>query len=258
MSPHLPYLRKWTKSSQECGDQIARVILFGSRARGDHDSESDIDLLIVTRDGKPAVDAVASRLARDADFVSPLVLSAEDYRRHQWLQDPLYVNIRRDGIELWDQDRSIAEGRAVPIHFPEGEWRAMDEATREVIKLYLDIAHQALVEARFLVSGQFTRGPASRAYYAVFHTLTAALYAVNVVRGKHSGVKGALSQFLVKPGLVEEEYKDIFERAFEYRQTSDYEPRGEPTPDEARQLVADAERFVARMEQFLKERGALS
>ena len=32
----------------ECGDRVQRVVLFGSRARGDHDAESDVDLLIVT------------------------------------------------------------------------------------------------------------------------------------------------------------------------------------------------------------------
>ncbi len=242
--------------NKECGDQIARVILFGSRARGDHDAESDIDLLIVTRNGKQAVDAVATRLMGDPDFVSPLVLSAEDYREHQRLRDPLYVNIRRDGIELWDPESYAAEKQSVPIRFPEGELRPMDEATREVVKLYMEQAHRMLDEARFLLTGQFTRGPSSRAYYAVFHSTTAALYALNVVRGKHSGVQSALSQFLVQPGLLEEEYKDIFNRLYKYRETSDYEPRKEPALDQARELVADAERFVARIEQFLKERGA--
>lgn len=143
--------------SKECGDQIARVILFGSRARGDHDAESDIDLLIVTRNGKQVVDAVATRLKGDADFVSPLVLSAADYREHQRLRDPLYVNIRRDGIELWDPESDAAEKQSVPIRFPEGEPRLMDEATRTVLKLYIEKAHRMLDEARFLLTGQFTR-----------------------------------------------------------------------------------------------------
>lgn len=236
---------------RECGDQIARVILFGSRARGDHDAESDIDLLIVTRDGKQAIDAIVTRLMGEADFVSLLVLSAEDYRLHQHMLDPLYVNIRRDGIELWDPESYAAEKRSVPIQFPEGEPRPMDEQTREVVKLYIEQAHRMLEEARYLLTGRFTRGPSSRAYYAVFHSTTAALYAMNIVRGKHSGVQSALSQFLVQPGLLEEEFKDIFNRLYKFRETSDYEPRREPSLEEAQELVADAERFVARMEKFL-------
>ena len=95
----------------------------------------------------------------------------------------------------------------------------------------------------------------SRAYYACFHALTAALYAINVVRGKHSGVQAALSEFLVKPRLIEEEDREIYQELFKYRQTNDHEPYSWPEPEETRRLLADTERFVARMEAFLREQG---
>jgi len=34
---------------ERCGEHIAHVWLFGSKARGDSDEESDVDLLIVAR-----------------------------------------------------------------------------------------------------------------------------------------------------------------------------------------------------------------
>ena len=52
----LPYLTDRERKSlarflerleAECGDRVQRVVLFGSRARGDHDAESDVDLLVV-------------------------------------------------------------------------------------------------------------------------------------------------------------------------------------------------------------------
>jgi uncharacterized protein (UPF0332 family) len=97
----------------------------------------------------------------------------------------------------------------------------------------------------------------SRAHYACFHALTAALYAINVVRGKHSGVQAALSEFLVKPGLVEKEYRDVYGQLFKYRQTNDHEPDSWPEPEETRHLLADTEWFVAQMEAFPREQGAL-
>lgn len=71
--------------AERCGDQIARVILFGSRARGDHDEESDIDLLVVTLDGKSVVKEAVSALKSDEPYLSVLVLSVQDYREHQRL-----------------------------------------------------------------------------------------------------------------------------------------------------------------------------
>ena len=242
--------------AERCGDQVARVIFFGSRARGDHDAESDIDLLVVTRNGKAVVEQTVLSLMSDEPYLSVLVLSAQDYREHQRLQDPLYVNLRRDGIELWDPEAWLEEERTVKLDFREGEPRTMDEATKETIRIYLDLAHEALEDARYLRAGNRFRGANSKAYYAAHYALVAALYALNVVRSKHSGVESALSQFLVKPGYIEEEFKDIFIELRRLREDSDYEPRFVPNAAQTDRLVANAERFVARMEQFLRERGA--
>lgn len=240
-----------------CGDQIARVILFGSRARGDYEPESDIDLLIVTRGGKSQVDEITRHLSRDEPYFSILVMSADEYQKHQWLRDPLYVNVRRDGIELWDEDSWAVERELVPLEdFIEGEVRTMDEATKETIHLYLGLAHEGLTEARLLRDAGSLRGANSRAYYSAHYALIAALYAINIVRKKHSTVQAALSQFLVKPGRIEEEYKDIFKNLRKRREDSDYEPRFVPNEAETDRLLAGAERFVARMEEFLREQGA--
>lgn len=239
-----------------CGDQVARVILFGSRARGDYDSESDIDLLIVTRDGKGQVIEIARRLTYDEPYFSTLVLSAEEYQRHKRSRDPLYVNIRRDGIELWDPNQWLLEEQTVPLNIVEGEPRMMDEAAKETIRTYLDLAQDGLREARVLRGTNLLRAANSRAYYGAHYALVAALYSLNVVRSKHSGIESAISQFMVKPGLIEEEFKDIFQELRSLREDSDYEPRFVPDEAQTDRLLTNAERFVARMEEFLREQGA--
>jgi len=238
----------------ECGDRVQRVVLFGSRARGDHDAESDVDLLVVTAEEQDKV--VVDRLTPKDDVVFfTLTMSEAEYRRYQRLQFPLYVNLRRDGIELWDPWQAEIEQRAFPLHFPEGKRRAMDEATKETINFYLERAHHNLQGVHALQEDDFLDIALSRAYYACFYSLTAALYAVNVVRGKHSGVQAALNEFLVKPGWIEEEYREIYQEMFKYRQTSDHEPDSWPESEKTRHLLAEAERFVARMEAFLREQG---
>ncbi|MBC7249848.1 MAG: HEPN domain-containing protein [Anaerolineae bacterium] len=243
----------------EFPDGVQRVILFGSRARGEHDTESDIDLLIVSDEDKSRIANLAREATANANLpLSPLVVSTAEYRRYQRLRLPLYVNLRRAGIELWDTQQAMREQQEIPLHFPEGERRTMDEATKDTIAFYMEQAHHNLRGVHLLQDNGLLDIALSRAYYACFYALTAALYAINVVRDKHSGVRDALSQFLVKPGLVEAEYKDIYNALKEKRESSDYDPRFVADPEEATRLLADAERFVARMEAFLEELGAFA
>jgi len=250
-----------------CADEVRRVILFGSKVRGDFDFESDVDVLIVAKSGaeqlKRAVDEFDAGL--NVSFL-PIIFSEEKYRYFQRLKLPLYVNLRRDGIELWDRLAWETEKREIPLDFFEGEFRQMNQDTREAIQDYLTITKNFWRLAMYEKQGGFLDGAVSRAFYAVFHAASAALFAVNVVRGKHSGVEAAISQFLVKPGLVEEEYKDIYTRLMKGRIVTDYggerDERGVPefkklSNDEMEQMLADAERFITRMEQFLRERGAM-
>ncbi len=63
------------------------------------------------------------------------------------------------------------------------------------------------------------------------------------------------------PDILEEEYKDIYNDLCSGRLLSDYwQPEQGPpvafTVEQARAFVGDAERFVARIEQLLRERGA--
>jgi hypothetical protein len=61
------------------------------------------------------------------------------------------------------------------------------------------------------------------------------------------------------PYLTDQERESLahFLALKDKRESSDYDPRFVADPDEARNLLADAERFVARMEAFLREQGAL-
>lgn len=237
-------------------EHVQRVILFGSKVRGDFDADSDIDLLIVTRDGKSQVDALLEKLDFGEHVLTLLVVSADEYAERQRLQTPLYINLRREGVELWDVDAWLAEQRALPLNVVEGEWRTMDESTKETIRTYLGLARDGLQEAHHLREGRHLRAANSRAYYGAHYALVAALYALNVVRSKHSKIEAALSQFLVRPGFIEEEFKDIFVRLRKLREDSDYDPHFVPNEQETDRLIADAERFVVRTEQFLKEHGA--
>jgi uncharacterized protein (UPF0332 family)/predicted nucleotidyltransferase len=255
---------------RECGDAIRRVILYGSKARGDADAESDTDVLVVATDQEAAARVHRIHEIFQTESYTPLgvlVATEEGYRNLQYQKPPIYVNIRREGVELWNPTAQVIEELKVPLDFAEGEFREMDQATRAMIQSYIRQTRWYWKQTLYMKQGGFLDGAITRAYYAMFYAASAALYAVNVVRSKHSGIAAALSEFLVKPGFIESEYATLYTRLMNTRIQIEYGKEREDEPGvrefavlpEAtlEQLLADAERFIARMEHFLRERGAL-
>ena len=84
------------------GDRLVQLILFGSRARGDAEPDSDIDVLVVLKgDVRPSeeisrVGPVTAALSLENDVVISCVFVSEERYRSE--QSPLTINIRREGM----------------------------------------------------------------------------------------------------------------------------------------------------------------
>jgi len=132
------------------------------------------------------------------------------------------------------------------------------DAKRAVIRVRLDKAHDDLRTAREMLKVRGWRGVVNRAYYTVFHIASAALLWRDIERAKHSGIMSAFGEFLVKPGFIEPEYARIYADAREWREEQDYSDAARALDEQtAAQIVNDAERFVARLERYLREAGAI-
>ena len=87
-------------------DRIVDVLLFGSVARGDYDEESDIDVLVIVKNGESkfrdevSMASYSSMLKNDV-VLSSLVMDEMMYNWHRKYKDPLYKMIKREGINLW-------------------------------------------------------------------------------------------------------------------------------------------------------------
>lgn len=88
----------------EFSDEIVSVIVFGSVARGEDKSDSDIDVMVVFREGVDAssrwskVCSISSDVSFDYDtLIGSLVTSEREMATHI---SPLYVNIRKEGIRV--------------------------------------------------------------------------------------------------------------------------------------------------------------
>ena len=129
---------------------------------------------------------------------------------------------------------------------------------RALIQHRLATAKDDLETAQILFRARKYRKAISSAYYTIFHVASAALLWHDQERVKHSGVESEFSFLLIKPGKVEEEYGKIYSRARRERERSDYDVLATPpTTADAQAILADAERFVARMERYLRDVGAL-
>lgn len=85
------------------GDRLERIVLFGSRARGDAHADSDYDIAVFLKDlthrwreAWRLSEIETEILAETGAFIHAMPYAAGSYR----LRTPLMHEIRREGIEL--------------------------------------------------------------------------------------------------------------------------------------------------------------
>jgi predicted nucleotidyltransferase len=90
------------------GDNLERMTLYGSQARGDALPDSDVDILIVLRQvdesAQEIIHQIAYRLMWERDFQHLLALNIMDNRHYHLLRDrrSAYLNnVEREGQLLW-------------------------------------------------------------------------------------------------------------------------------------------------------------
>lgn len=130
-------------------------------------------------------------------------------------------------------------------------------APQTEIELYLERADQALQQAQDNLKLSYYEVATSRAYYAMFYAASALLVSRGISRSKHSGVHSAFGQYFVKPGLIEPEYSRLLVNAFNVRLDGDYGMQPVISRAQAKDILGDAQRFVARAEVYLQQEGHL-
>ncbi len=87
-------------------DPQARIILFGSRARGDHRQDSDWDFMVLTEkefDWKQESD-FRNKVYYDIELKTDAVIYATIENQKNWEiyknADPFYINIAKEGVEI--------------------------------------------------------------------------------------------------------------------------------------------------------------
>ena len=87
------------------GERMVRLVLYGSKARGDYDRDSDIDIAIIVRGLERELKSRILDIVSDIEMehltpLSTLVLSEEDFESLKKMERRIALDIEKEGIPL--------------------------------------------------------------------------------------------------------------------------------------------------------------
>lgn len=215
-------------------DKLRSIILYGSKARGDSQPHSDIDLLVVHYDLTPKqqeqLDEFLWQFGMDLNGELDLQILTQSCNKVVEMEnigEPLAQNIQREGIVL--------EGEPIVV-------KKIDKI--KISERELARAKKSLVTAEYLLQGDFYDKVVSEAYYSFFYAARAALVAKSITPQSHEGTKSLFGLHLVEPGLVPSKFGHRYGKMLKDRVEADYEREYEFTR-------ADAERALERARELL-------
>ncbi len=114
-------------------------------------------------------------------------------------------------------------------------------------------ANKYLRSARVLLQEEDYESTVSRAYYAMFFLAEALLLTKKLSFSSHKGVLSAFGEHFIKSGTFPRELSKWLKKAFEKRQVGDYEYTFAVTREEAKEIIGEAEQFVAAVVNYLMD-----
>ncbi len=87
------------------GDHLKKIILFGSRARGDHEPDSDYDLLVILDEISPSVKDAVYEVGGEFLYEHNIVLSLLpiiENTINERYYEPFLINAFKEGIVCYE------------------------------------------------------------------------------------------------------------------------------------------------------------
>lgn len=269
--PEQDWLEAYKKAlEREYPGVVQRIIVYGSKARGNAHEDSDIDIVMLMRDDAGRIEEDIRLLGhRLADF-KPVLPSLFTFTEASWArrladQYPFQQNVEREGMDVLGpkvRDANEVEPATTPtgrkgLKSPPAAARAGTgrPMNRKAILSEWRLSRNALKGSKTMIDVNLPEDSVSRSYYAMLHGARAALLTKGITTRSHAGVSRLLGRHLVVPGEIEPNWPRTLASSLEKRMEADY-GAGEPMSLEtAREHHRKAKAFTERIKQLLRARG---
>jgi len=122
------------------------------------------------------------------------------------------------------------------------------------IKEELEKARKRLEAAELLFEKGMLEDAINRIYYAIFYAARAILNVLGFDAKTHSGVISEFGLRVIKPKKLDRKYGQILRKAFEMRESGDYELGIIFEEEEVKKLLKEAKDFLQAANKFVKEK----
>ena len=232
---------------EQFGARLISALLFGSRARGDYQPDSDYDVAVFLNDldrdkDREVLARVRKRLGEEAWTLQFWPFAPDGLAA----RTTLMFNIRNEAVPLPGFDWPAVV--APPIAPDEGPMKPET-------KVLLESADASLATAQALLKAGFAKPGAREAYQAVLRTARALIFEErNTAPKTHKGAVTLLSDLAIKTGRLDERIGAALSRGLNVRLDIDYEAVPNTTGEQAADYVRSAVEFVAAVKRLIEQK----
>ncbi len=127
------------------------------------------------------------------------------------------------------------------------------EALQNQLTKIMEKPRKTLETARSNFSLRDYETASSKAYYAVFHVMQAALLSKGLTYSKHSGVIGGFAKEFIKTKIFPDKFSAKIQRLFRDREISDYSYSLTVEKEQAQEDIKSAEEIIEAVVAYLKQ-----
>ena len=228
------FLTKLLKA--ETASNVAKIYLFGSFHKGEFDERSDIDILIVSFNGKEELDEFCLDLSFDISSHFAEFIETHIYDIYDWQFPPNYLvyRVKKGGREIYSVDEK--------------------EIKRREIEGFMELAQEYLNGSEHLIRNGFYRGAIDQAYNALELCLKGfLLFKMEDLPGRHSSVIEKFIEYYLKPEIFPRNLSKKIKHAFKKRNNARYNPSAYFNEKDAEGLISLTREMLENLQPTLTE-----